>query len=364
MTTGAVCQIVATVRVWIAVVVVTVISLSQGPSPGFAQARTNSSADSKDELVRAESSKLRAEERKLRAEEKRLGRSWWEDPAILTVAAAALAAFLAFAAQTRETHRLRTADLDQRVYSDFNTLSGALVGPERAPRIGAITAIERFTKKDRAEYHEQVVHLLLGALKAPGDPISDALIREVLKRMLRTRFPALLVDGEPPAPTRTALFDFSFARLTGLDLSSLDLRGARFVEAYLEGANLSGAQLQGADFTGAHLERVFAVGTTTRMAGARFNGAALDEAVLSGVRLTGASFEGADLTSAKLRRADLRNVRFHRAKMQGAQLTGSVLNGARFRNADVADANFKGAKLDDETERSLRGAGRWEEARR
>ncbi len=84
--------------------------------------------------------------------------------------------------------------------------------------------------------------------------------------------------------------------LSGANLSGIDARRAKFLNARLIGARLDGANLTEADFTSANL-----------------SGASLKDALLRGTRLFGANLRGADFTGARLERADLLN-----ADMSGA----------------------------------------------
>ncbi|CAK0753342.1 secreted effector protein PipB2 [Azospirillaceae bacterium] len=132
------------------------------------------------------------------------------------------------------------------------------------------------------------------------------------------------------------------ADLSFRDLSGLNFRKARLINAKLTGVNLSGADLSGSDLSGADLF-----------------GADLEGANLAGANLTGTDFRGANLhravlTNAVLRGADFRvgqnggndvTTRLTEAKMESAILCEANLTGCDLSGADLNDADFEGADL-------------------
>ncbi|MFH8752966.1 pentapeptide repeat-containing protein [Streptomyces rimosus] len=120
-----------------------------------------------------------------------------------------------------------------------------------------------------------------------------------------------------------------------IDLSHVDLRGARFLGplkdnaapvADLRGFNLEHAWLQGAKFPGALLRRA-------NLQYANLAGAHLVHCDLSSARLRGASLVGANLMMANLDGAWLRNCRMENTTLGGIGNWGS--GAANLKNADL-----------------------------
>ncbi len=105
--------------------------------------------------------------------------------------------------------------------------------------------------------------------------------------------------------------DWSYCRMTGLDLRGADLRSANLRNTDFLGARLEGARLSEADLSYADLRR-------TR----------LDDATLHGAVLTGATLQAAVLTGADLARADLSYVNLIGADLTEARLAGAILDRA------------------------------------
>jgi hypothetical protein len=141
-------------------------------------------------------------------------------------------------------------------------------------------------------------------------------------------------------------------KLTGEDLSEMDLTGANLGEA-----DLTDAELFQTDLTEANLK--MAVFRRADLSGANLSGAALYkaeladacliEANLTGANLGSANFSGADLRGTTLRGADLDEADLTAANLNEADLTGSNLSraditGADLRNANLAATNLTGMK--------------------
>ena len=145
-------------------------------------------------------------------------------------------------------------------------------------------------------------------------------------------------EGSPPDSSRTLLV---VRQGSPLDMSNIQLPGARLVETDLSGvwmhtANLSEAHLNGTDLTAADLSV------------ANLTGAYLGEAILSKADLNGADLTGADATKAILTGADLRE-----AHLTGAILTAADLTAVDLRGVDLTKATLTRAIL---TEADLREA--------
>jgi len=136
--------------------------------------------------------------------------------------------------------------------------------------------------------------------------------------------------------------DLYEARLMGADLSSAYLRGANLMSANLLGANLLGANLLGAKVSYAHLK-------DANLEDANFKGASSEGASFEGANLEGANFEGANLNSANLTQSNLEGANFEGASMiatfAGAYLRGANLMSANLLGADLEGADLEGAKV-------------------
>jgi uncharacterized protein YjbI with pentapeptide repeats len=164
-----------------------------------------------------------------------------------------------------------------------------------------------------------------------------------------------------------------------LDLSKVDLRGARLNGAHFAGIDLTDswlddASLREADFAGAKLRRAFL--TKSDLSQAVFEGASMEGITLKGALvwranlrnadlgpsphwtgpggpdlscaiLDSADLGGADLSGAKLRDADVTFASFQGARFVKATLDGIHGEGANFRGSDMTGASLQGAKLPD-----------------
>lgn len=129
--------------------------------------------------------------------------------------------------------------------------------------------------------------------------------------------PALAACTDPPQPG----VNWQRCALDGLDLTGLDLEGARvraasFLRSDLSGSNLAKAEGYQAKFITATAEEVV------------FDGAQLSQADFTKAKLTNSSFVGADLRNARLYRADLSGADLTGAKLDGADLARAQLDGA------------------------------------
>lgn len=141
----------------------------------------------------------------------------------------------------------------------------------------------------------------------------------------------------------------SFAILSGVDLSGLDLHGAYFTQAQCIKTNFSGSILDNtnfsqvmaneADFTGSSLKG--AVFERTMLLKAKLKKANLSEAVMKQ-----AIFKEADLTEADLTGAMLELSMIMNTPMVKAVLNGIKANLTVFSDGDASDMIFKEAKLD------------------
>ena len=135
--------------------------------------------------------------------------------------------------------------------------------------------------------------------------------------------------------------------LSRADLSHADLKRSDFRGATLSGTNLTGADLTGADLrSGKVMERNRRGEFTDRKRGdiegdqTLLVGARLKNANLTEVRAQSADFSNADLARASLRKANLKNARFEGANLGHADLSSADITHANMRDAILSDADF------------------------
>jgi uncharacterized protein YjbI with pentapeptide repeats len=179
---------------------------------------------------------------------------------------------------------------------------------------------------------------------------------------------ALLRQGVPVwNEWRTHHFDtepnLGGARLSGMDLTGIDLHGAGIVQSDLSGVCLNRANLfkaalkaslcKDAIFTRADLHEADLC--LTDFTGARLDYADLKRTDLSFTKLNNADLSAAnlartnllraDLTGARLRYADLRFADLADANLTGADLRETNLEGARFHGTNLSKADLTGARV-------------------
>lgn len=124
---------------------------------------------------------------------------------------------------------------------------------------------------------------------------------------------------DPPGPG----VNWQRCNFDGLDLTNLDLQGAR-----LRGSSFFRTDLSGSDLSETESLRAKFINST--LTGVTFEGAKLYEADLT----------KADLSSATLIGVDLRRARLYRANLRGANLTGAQLKGADLTRVDLSGATW------------------------
>jgi len=161
---------------------------------------------------------------------------------------------------------------------------------------------------------------------------------------------------------------FISKKLTGVNLSIVNVSGWHFnnrdlTKASFMGSNVSGAFFDGATIVGTNFEN--ATGLTSgqimltasykklNMSGINLAGDSLgamnltkqnlSASVLSGTNLSGGTLTSANLTKASLDNANLTNAKLMSAKLSSANLSGADLTGADLTNATIDHANFEGA---------------------
>ncbi len=156
--------------------------------------------------------------------------------------------------------------------------------------------------------------------------------------MTREKVQARVLNGE----------SFEEEDLQGLDLSSLNLKGACFRNALLNGVSLKQSNLEGADLTEASLGESDLSGANlkhTILTDADLKGANLQEADLSNSVLDNALFEKANLQKASLGESSALETAFVDADLTGAVITKSICSGADFSGSIVRDVDFRQSVL-------------------
>jgi hypothetical protein len=232
-----------------------------------------------------------------------------------------LAGGLYFTAQTLRLNR------EGQITERFTRAIDQLGDEKLDVRLGGIYALERVARSSR-EDHGPIMEVLTAYVREhahwPPHPAEEAEDADSAEH----REPD--GDGARPSTDVQAVIAVLGRRVLGrkehdLDLSSVDLRGARFGKGPGEG------HFEKANFTGAQLDR-----------------AELRQAHLSGANLTRANLTGAHLELANLTEATVEvNVEGHHAFSVevGANLTGADLTGAHLKFADLTGANLNGANL-------------------
>lgn len=254
--------------------------------------------------------------------------------ALLTLLAGLIA--VAGAIYTAKTFRLsRQGQITDRLTRAVDQLDSDAVDI----RLGGILALERLGHESRQE-RVQIMEILAGFVRerSPGferplpsgpqqAPISGADIQAAMRAIGRR-------DKREAQTTVHAL-----------DLSGVDLRGARLVGGNFSGIIFDDAHLEGADLSGANL--VDSVAQRANFDGADLTGATLTDALLARACMRGAELRFAVLDRAKLRDADLRGANLFGAKLGKTDLWKANLSGASLWNADLATADLTDAVLED-----------------
>ncbi|HLY31799.1 MAG TPA: pentapeptide repeat-containing protein, partial [Ktedonobacterales bacterium] len=123
-----------------------------------------------------------------------------------------------------------------------------------------------------------------------------------------------------------------------LNLSNLDLRGARLSGAHLEGAVLGHAQFQGATMGAVNLRGAY-------LGEATLDDAFLDRADMTGANLRGASLKRVSLRWATLDTAYLEDALLHDTILQSASLVDARLIKAQLIRVDAREATLDGANF-------------------
>ena len=148
------------------------------------------------------------------------------------------------------------------------------------------------------------------------------------RRFVARAFAAVVGIGGSGA----ALADCTDPPLPGVDWRRCTMHSREFVEADLTGAKLKDGRFTRANFSNSNLSLIDG-------RRAKFIDATARKTNFEGARLSGADFTKADLSEASFKNADL-----YRAQLQGAKLRGADFSGANTANADMLDADLSGAR--------------------
>lgn len=168
---------------------------------------------------------------------------------------------------------------------------------------------------------------------------------------------AIIAQIENAAKSGEAL-DLSHKRLSGLDLSNLNLSGA-----ILRSARLNGTSLVGADLSRAVLDQAWMLNADLSKANlsnahlfqAQMIGAILNDANLSGARLA-SNLTKAKLINANLSHVDFEYARLDRANLTDADLRSATMGGAYLMGTNVTRVKFDKADMTSTTLKELIGA--------
>jgi hypothetical protein len=231
--------------------------------------------------------------------------------------------------------KLRLARLreDERRYSDRRQLSGEEL--EAAIRKRRSGKERRDTESREALRHRLIktkTNQLLWAEKKSYRKVAVILAVGVAMilglAMLYSPKSQVAIDNHCKKPAQPNV-DWSNCRFEGLQLSAVDLHGAKLQNTSLIAANLRGANLSQAQMSYANL--LNADVSNTNMTNATLFGAVLRKA-----DLTAANLKDSDMRYAILQDVDLSNADLRNANMTNVMLTG----------ANITNTNFSGAKLD------------------
>jgi uncharacterized protein YjbI with pentapeptide repeats len=144
--------------------------------------------------------------------------------------------------------------------------------------------------------------------------------------------------------------DFSQANLNVINLSGASLVSANLMFAKLNVARLSGAHLSNANLKGASLNvtnLVRADLSNAELSKASLVRSELVRANLSRANLIAANLKNADLREATLRQANLRQANLSEVNLKGSLLTGANLEQANLSKTDLSRTDLSGANLRD-----------------
>ncbi|MFK0050537.1 pentapeptide repeat-containing protein [Streptomyces sp. NPDC090741] len=288
----------------------------------------------------------------------------------LVACVAALGAGIALL-YTARTYRLtRRGQVTER----FNKALERLGSDEIYVRIGGILVLEQIVQ-DAPEQATDAAHVLghfirrrtPRALHAVGDEGSEQVqslpagleadvqsaLTALTRRESRTHVgprETLDLSGLNLAGARLEFADLTDANLEGADLTYTDLRRADLTDAilyranltksYLYKANLTDAYLCGADLTDANLAEANLTGANlhraeTNLTRAQLVSADLTNAVMWETNLTEANLSRADLEGADLTRTDMRTV----VGLTQEQLAGAITDDATILSPELASAS-------------------------
>jgi uncharacterized protein YjbI with pentapeptide repeats len=143
--------------------------------------------------------------------------------------------------------------------------------------------------------------------------------------------------------------------LDGVNLSGVDLRGAKLFRSRLRNIDLRGADLRGTGFYGAELEQVRFDGgqlgeadfSDTKQRSCRFDACVAVGADFAYANSAGSSFDGADFERANFVKSSFESVTMERTNLKRARLRRWTVSGGKLRGADLSGADCLKARLED-----------------
>ncbi|MGA5098095.1 pentapeptide repeat-containing protein [Streptomyces lavendulocolor] len=255
---------------------------------------------------------------------------------------AALAALLFTWMQVGQANKeLRLGEQGQ-VTSRFNAAIGNLGSGSEDVRLGGLYALERLMH-DSARDHPTVVSVVSAYVRRHA-PVRASAAQKPVSTDVDAAMAVLL--RRPSVPERQAIVDLSRADLRGWKPAYQGDEIVRWGGAMLAGANLSGVDLSSGNLRAAVLAGATLRGTSLDWADLRessLDGADLREASANQANLGGASLDGADLRQTNLTDANLSKSWV--CGLRCANLTGTDLTGANLAGAVAAEANLTKATL-------------------
>ena len=198
-------------------------------------------------------------------------------------------------------------------------------------RISGIRKLERIAK-DYPTEHWAIMEELAEFIRIQAPRQEEEELSPKLREDIQAALTIIGQRDRKKDPENQRL-DLSKVNIAGAKLMKAQLQGAFLYEANLEKANLIDANLQEANLRRTNLKGAWLHETNLRKA-------YLNEANLQEAELSSTDLQWASLNKANLQRADLRV-----AKLQGANLSEADLRGANLSSTDLQWADLNKAKL-------------------
>ncbi|MGX4733155.1 pentapeptide repeat-containing protein [Kitasatospora griseola] len=294
----------------------------------------------------------------------------WTQTVLAAMTAITTVGALAYTAVTTRT-AVETVDLTAKgqITDRFTAAVGQLGEDQVAVRLGGIYALERIAQES-PNNQGVIMNVLTGFLRenskapevpnreaaAPETPLASTLIPQPAHAVSADIEAAALVLGRRNTSNDPSGFTLD---LTGVDLRGARLDGVNFSNAWIMSADFSGTRLRGANFSHAKLKpgEVDPATDWTSKGSVNFTGAVLEGANFSDSLLVGSIFAGAwmprsnfqksifatsDFRNSVVAGSDFSNSEFTSSRLNGSRMNSSTLSGAQFTAATVKDAELDG----------------------